>query len=55
MRNSHGVIEIDNYVILSTLQNFHFLEYTIFVYRFGPNKAETNIALSAKYLRPILC
>ena len=31
---SYDVIEIDNYVILSTLQNLHFGEYYIFVYRF---------------------
>ena len=28
------VIEIDNYVILNTLQNFQFREYPIFVYHF---------------------
>ena len=30
MRNSYVVIENDNYVILSTLQNLHFGEYSIF-------------------------
>ena len=33
MRNSYDVIEIDNYVILNTLQNFYFREYSIFVYQ----------------------
>ena len=28
----YDVIEFDNYVILNTLQNFHFLEGFIFVY-----------------------
>ena len=32
MRNSYDVIDIDNYVILNTLQKFHFLEYFIFVH-----------------------
>ena len=31
----NDVIQIDNYVILNTLQNFHFREYSIFVYNFG--------------------
>ena len=35
MQNSYDVIEIDNYVIFNTLQNFHFREYSIFVYQFG--------------------
>ena len=35
IRSSYDVIEIDNYVILSSLQNLHFREYSIFVYRFG--------------------
>ena len=43
MRNSYDVIEIGKYVILSTLQNFNFREYSIFVYRFGLKHAETNI------------
>ena len=30
--NSYDVIEIDNYVILSTLQNLHFREHSSFVY-----------------------
>ena len=30
MRYYYDVIEIDNYVILNTLQNFHFQEYSIF-------------------------
>ena len=34
MWNSYDVIEIDNYVILNTLPNFHFQEYSIFVYQF---------------------
>ena len=43
MLNSYDVIEIDKYVILSTLQNFHFREYSIFVYRFGQKNAKPNI------------
>ena len=43
MRNSYDVIEIDNYIILNTLQNFHFREYSIFVYLFGIKHAEPNI------------
>ena len=31
MRNSYDVNEIDNYVILSTLQNFHLGGYSLFV------------------------
>ena len=58
MRNSYDVIEIDKYVILSTLQNFHFREYSIFVCLFELKYAEpnigkifkTNIILIAKYL-----
>ena len=33
MRNFYEDIEIDHYVNLSTLQNFHFGEYSIFVYQ----------------------
>ena len=43
MRNSYDVIEIDNFVILNTLQNFGFREYSIFVYQFGLKHAEQNI------------
>ena len=43
MRSSYDIIEIDNYVILNILQNFHFLEYSIFVYKFGPEHAKPNI------------
>ena len=43
MRNSYEVIEIDNYVILNTLQNFHFQEHSSFVYQFGLKHAEPNI------------
>ena len=58
MRNSYDLIEIDNYVILSTLKNFHVREYAIFVYRFGqktcqPNIGKifkTNIILNTKYV-----
>ena len=58
MRISYDVIEIDNYVILSVLQNLHFREYSIFVYRFGLKHAKpnigklfnTNIILITKYL-----
>ena len=32
------------YVIMSKLLNFHFQEYSIFVYRFGLKHAEPNIA-----------
>ena len=53
---SYDVIEIDNYAILSTLQNIHFQEYSIFVYRFGLNTYstlyqifKTNIILITKY------
>ena len=41
--NSYDVIEIGKYVILSTLQNFNFREYSIFAYRFGLKHAEPNI------------
>ena len=56
MRNSYDVTEIDNYVILSTLQNFHFREYSIFAYRFGLKHAKickmfkTIIIFITKYL-----
>ena len=58
MRTFYDVIEIDNHVILSSLQNLHFGEYSIFVYRFGlkhakPNNGKifnTNIILITKYL-----
>ena len=58
MRNSYDVIEIDKYVILNTLQNFHFREYSIFVYQYGLKHAEPNIGkifknninLNTKYL-----
>ena len=51
-------IEIDKYVILSSLQNYHFREYSLFVYRFGQKHAKpniskifkTNIILITKYL-----
>ena len=33
MCNSYDVIEIENYVILNTLQNFHFGENYNFVYQ----------------------
>ena len=49
MRNSYDVTEIDNYVILSTLQNFHFGEYSVFAYRFGLKHAK----IYAKCLRPL--
>ena len=57
MRNSYDVIEIDNYAILSTLQNLRFGEYSNFVCRFGLKHAKpdigklfnTNIILSTKY------
>ena len=43
MRNYYDVIEIDNYIILNTLRNFHFQEYSIVVYQFGLKHAEPNI------------
>ena len=54
MRNSYDVIEINNYVILNTLQNFHFREYSIFILKhaelnFG-KIIKTNIILITKYL-----
>ena len=52
MRISYDVIEIDNYLILSTLHNLHFGEYSIFVYRFGLKKIP-NLIL-ARYLTPLL-
>ena len=33
--NSYDTIEIDNYLILNTMQNFYFREYFIFVYPVG--------------------
>ena len=42
MRSSNDIIEIDNYVILNTSQNFHFPEYTIFVYKFGLKTWQTK-------------
>ena len=58
MHNYYDVIDIDNDVILNTLQNFHFGEYSIFVYQFGLKHAKpnidkvfkTNISLITKYL-----
>ena len=41
MHISYDVIEIDNYVILSTLQNLHFGKYSIFVYQFGLKTYQT--------------
>ena len=41
MRTSYDVIKIDNYVILSTLQNFHLQEKSIFVYQFGLKTCQT--------------
>ena len=43
MCNSYDVFEIDNYVISSTLQTYHFREYSIFVYQLGLKHAEPNI------------
>ena len=43
MHNFYDVIEIDNYVILSTLHDFKFQEYSIFVYGFGLTHAKPNI------------
>ena len=38
---SYDVIEICNYVILSSLQNLDFGEYSIFVYQFGLKTYQT--------------
>ena len=43
MRSSYYVIEIDNYVILNTMQNFHFQEDSIFFYKSGLKHAKPNI------------
>ena len=59
MRTSSDIIEIDNYVILNTLQMFSFLRILyFFLYLFGLKHAEpnigkifkTNIILITKYL-----
>ena len=39
--NSNDVIGIDNYVILSTLQNLHFREYSIVVFQDGLKTCQT--------------
>ena len=49
MRNSYDVIEIDNYIILSTLQNLHLGEYSIFVLQFGLRHAKPNIGKILNY------
>ena len=41
MQNSYDVIEIDNYIILNTLLNFHFREYSIFVDQFVLKTCQT--------------
>ena len=43
MRTSYDVIEIDNYVILNTLQNFHFQEYSILSIHLVSKHAKPNI------------
>ena len=43
MRSSYDIIENNNYVILNSLQNFYFGEYSIFVYQVGLKHAEPNI------------
>ena len=43
MRNSFDVIDIDNYVILNILLNFHFQEESILVHKFGLKYVERNI------------
>ena len=48
--NSYDVKEIGNYVILNTLQNFHFRKYYIFIYQVEQNMPNL---ISAKYLRSI--
>ena len=42
MRNSYDNIEIDNYVILNTLQIINFQEYSIYVYQFGLKTCRTK-------------
>ena len=39
--NFYDIIETDNYAILSTMHNFHFQEYSIFVYQFGLKTCRT--------------
>ena len=48
MRSSYDVIEIDNNVILNTLQNLHFPEYSIFVYKFGLKSCQTKYRQNIK-------
>ena len=43
MRNSYDVIEMNNYVILNTLQNFYFGEYSFFSIKLDKKLAEPNI------------
>ena len=58
MRNSYDVIEIDNYVILSTLQNLHFRERSLLSIDLDYKHAKpyigkifkTSIVLITKYL-----
>ena len=53
MGNSYNVMEMDNYVILNTLSNFHLREIYIFVYHTGLCSNMPNL-ISSKYLGPIL-
>ena len=57
MHNSYDVIQVDNYVIFNTLQNFHFRENFIFLSSLTKNmfnlmleKIKTNIISNIKYL-----
>ena len=40
---AHFLIDIENYIIWNTLQNFHFGEYSILVYQVGLETPEPNI------------
>ena len=58
MPNSYDVIAIDKCVILNTLRDFPFREYSIFVHQFGLKQTKayigklfnSNIILITKYL-----
>ena len=51
MRSSYDIIENNNYVILNSLQNFYFGEYSIFVYQVGLKHAEPK---TGKILKTII-
>ena len=48
MRSCYDVIETDNYVILHTLQNSKFQEYSTFVYQVGLKHAKPYIGKTFK-------